>query len=55
MQFTSTEGMSNDDPIHEYEIMRKTSVQLGNLHHPDNYDSISAKKRDLGTFQLHNI
>ena len=23
-------------------IIRKTSVQLGNLHHPDIYDSISA-------------
>ena len=37
--------------------MRKNSVQLGYLHHPDNYDSISAQqnKRDFGTFQVHNI
>ena len=31
-------------------IVRKESpVQLGNLHHPDNYDSISAKIQEVRT------
>ena len=29
-------------------ILRKSSVQLGNLHHPDIYDSISANEGDIG-------
>ena len=31
----------------------KNSVQLGNLHHPGIYDSIS--KEDIGNLNLHNI
>ena len=31
-------------------IVRKESpAQLGNLHHPDNYDSISAKIQEVRT------
>lgn len=33
-----------------FENYRKTRNDLVNLHHPDNYDSISAKKQDMETF-----
>ena len=29
--------------LNQMRIMRKNTEQVGNLHHPDNYDSISAK------------